>query len=216
MELALERMTIRLRRRRSRLSAGSSSSSSTTASPTVRALSGLLRALCVSRDRFCVAVLHGRGGRLAVETWRFSARAVAKTHGVARTMNPPAKLGRRLIKPDAPWEAALDRNGSGLMLGLYSSVLREQPRAGAGAKTKVRCLFTHTLVCCSTCVHAHGHSRAHYQEKWSVYLLGVVLRDRPGGGDGRLAVPAVLRRVRRGAPDWASPSFYGAGQLARG
>ena len=44
----------------------------------------------------------------------------ASSGGLERVMNPPAKLGRRVVQPDAPWERALNTS-----LGLYSSVMRE-------------------------------------------------------------------------------------------
>ena len=47
---------------------------------------------------------------------------VASTTGpLVRTMNRPAKLGRRVLQPDQPWEQAL-----GVDYGLYGSVLREE------------------------------------------------------------------------------------------
>ena len=48
---------------------------------------------------------------------------IASSRGLTRTMNPPAKLGRRVLQPDAPWERALN-----LSYGLMGSVLREEPR----------------------------------------------------------------------------------------
>ena len=44
----------------------------------------------------------------------------ASSGSLERVMNPPAKLGRRVVQPDAPWERALNTS-----LGLYSSVMRE-------------------------------------------------------------------------------------------
>ena len=41
--------------------------------------------------------------------------------GVHRVMNPPIKLGRRVLAPTAAWELALN-----VSYGLYSSVLREE------------------------------------------------------------------------------------------
>ena len=58
-----------------------------------------------------------------------------KSKGVTRTMNPPAKLGHRLLQPGAGalWEHALVQTAN-LSSGLYGSVLREGGDATAGGE----------------------------------------------------------------------------------
>ena len=46
---------------------------------------------------------------------------IESSHALERVMNRPTKLGRRVVRPDAPWERALN-----VSFDLYSSVLREE------------------------------------------------------------------------------------------